>query len=70
MYESSGGARTYRLNRPKALNALNHEMILSLSDKMTVGPELVSLYVVLGLESRRSLLLRSLRFFGPSAVRC
>lgn len=37
MYESSGGARIYKLNRPKALNSLNHEMITSLSEKIKVG---------------------------------
>jgi 3-hydroxyisobutyryl-CoA hydrolase len=38
LYESSGGARIYKLNRPKALNSLHHEMITSLADKIKVGP--------------------------------
>lgn len=37
LYESTGGARVYKLNRPKALNSLNHEMISSLADKIKVG---------------------------------
>ena len=37
LYESSGGARVYKLNRPKALNSLNHEMITSLAEKIKVS---------------------------------
>lgn len=37
LYESSGGARIYKLNRPKALNSLNQEMITSLTDKIKVS---------------------------------
>ena len=36
-YQSEGAARIYTLNRPKALNALNHEMITSLSKKINVS---------------------------------
>lgn len=36
LFESSGHTRIYRLNRPKALNSLNHEMIDLLSVKMGV----------------------------------
>lgn len=37
VYSSAGGARVYRLNRSKALNSLNHEMITSLSSKLQVS---------------------------------
>jgi 3-hydroxyisobutyryl-CoA hydrolase len=37
LYESSGVARIYKLNRPKALNSLNHEMITSLSENIKVS---------------------------------
>lgn len=37
LYESTGGARLYKLNRPKALNSLNHEMISSLTEKIRVS---------------------------------
>lgn len=39
LFNSVGSARVYKLNRPKALNALNHEMITSLADKLKVGPD-------------------------------
>ena len=36
VFSSEGSARIYRLNRPKALNALNREMIDSLAEKIKV----------------------------------
>jgi len=38
LYESAGVARIYKLNRPKALNSLNHEMITSLAENIKVSP--------------------------------
>jgi len=37
LYESAGVARIYKLNRPKALNSLNHEMITSLAENIKVS---------------------------------
>ncbi|RSH87299.1 hypothetical protein EHS25_003208 [Saitozyma podzolica] len=54
VYEASGGARTYRLNRPKALNALNHEMILSLSDKMKAWRESELCKLIIGTGSEKA----------------
>ena len=39
LYESAGVARIYKLNRPKALNSLNHEMITSLAENIKVGAQ-------------------------------
>ena len=36
VYESQGPMRSYKLNRPKALNSLDHTMIQSLRDEMKV----------------------------------
>lgn len=46
LYESAGVARIYKLNRPKALNSLNYEMITSLAENIKVSLELqyASLY--------------------------
>lgn len=63
VYETSGGARTYRLNRPKALNALNHEMILSLSDKMKVGTGHPSFYLYYDS-------FRGIQSFGLGCAKC
>ena len=40
LYESAGVARIYKLNRPKALNSLNHEMITSLAENIKVSIEI------------------------------
>jgi enoyl-CoA hydratase/carnithine racemase len=40
-YESSGSTALYRLNREKALNALNHEMITSLNEQARVSEVMI-----------------------------
>lgn len=37
LYESDGPARIYKLNRPKALNALDMDMVQSLAKEVNVG---------------------------------
>lgn len=52
-YDSSGHARIYRLNRPKKLNSLNHEMITSLAEKMKAWRESDLCKVVVGMGNER-----------------
>ena len=49
LYESAGVARIYKLNRPKALNSLNHEMITSLAEniKVSIDTEQILHYILL-----------------------
>lgn len=39
LYSNEGSTRTYKLNRPKALNALDMDMVQSLAKESSVGPQ-------------------------------
>ncbi|KAL7421630.1 3-hydroxyisobutyryl-CoA hydrolase [Cryptotrichosporon argae] len=53
-FESLGASRVYRLNRPKALNALNREMITALTAKVTAWRESELCQLVVGMGDERA----------------